>query len=323
MPTRGYIQDEILKPKRNAQDSVRRKYLKRLSKHTKRDTILYASAFSEGSQTGTPLEALSITSGDISGFMAALHGLRNRQLDLILHSPGGYMEAAEQIVLYLRQKYEHIRVIVPQNAMSAATILACACDVIVMGKHSAIGPIDPQISIPSPEGMFALPAQAILDEFELGKREIQQAFQHNDQATALLWLERLRRYGPGILWTCMVTLERGKEKVAEWLENYMFRGQPDAAQKAADVADWLSNANLHKSHSKPIGIQECQKHGLKVEPLEHDQQLQDLVLSVFHATMVTFQVTSCVKIIENHNGRGTYLQVQPVPVPMPTSPPNP
>jgi len=33
--------------------------------------------------------------------MAALHGLKNDKLDLILHSPGGSLDAADQIVQYL------------------------------------------------------------------------------------------------------------------------------------------------------------------------------------------------------------------------------
>ena len=44
--------------------------------------------------------------------------------------------------------------------MSAATMIACACDEIIMGKHSALGPIDPQITFDS----FTSPAQSILDE---------------------------------------------------------------------------------------------------------------------------------------------------------------
>jgi len=104
--------------------------------------------------------------------MSALHGLKNDKLDPILHSPGGSLEATEQIVNYLREKYAHIRVIIPQNAMSAATMIACAADVIVMGKHSAIGPIGPQITIPTETGHFTAPAQSILDEFELAKKEI-------------------------------------------------------------------------------------------------------------------------------------------------------
>ena len=78
--------------------------------------------------------------------MTAMHGQSKDQLDLIIHSPGGHVEAVEQIINYLRSKYSHIRAIVPQSAMSAATMLACACDEIVMGKHSAIGPIDPQMT---------------------------------------------------------------------------------------------------------------------------------------------------------------------------------
>jgi len=56
-----------------------------------------------------------------------------------LHSPGGSIEAAEAIVTYLRSKFAHIRAIVPHSAMSAATMIAMACDEIVMGKHSFLG----------------------------------------------------------------------------------------------------------------------------------------------------------------------------------------
>ena len=87
----------------------------------------------------------------------SLHGLTGKELDLILHSPGGSLEAAEQIVTYLRSKYDNIRAIVPQNAMSAATMIACACDEIMMGKHSALGPIDPQITVPTQVGPFHIP----------------------------------------------------------------------------------------------------------------------------------------------------------------------
>ena len=57
-------------------------------------------------------------------------------------------------------------------------------------------------------------------------------------------------------------------------------------------------------HAKALEV------GLKVERLEEDQGLQERVLSVFHATMVTFAVTPCVKLVENHTGRGTFLQVE-------------
>jgi hypothetical protein len=43
------------------------------------------------------------------GFMETIHGLPGPNLDLILHSPGGSGSAAEQIVKYLRTKFDHIR----------------------------------------------------------------------------------------------------------------------------------------------------------------------------------------------------------------------
>ena len=46
-----------------------------------------------------------------------------------------------------------------------------------------------------------------------------------------------------------------------------------------------------------------QEHGLVVSPLESDEALQDLSLSVFHATMHTFAGTAAAKIVENHIGR--------------------
>lgn len=309
MPTRSEIQECVLRKKNTSQDEVRRQYLKDLSEYTKRDTIIYSSAFTLRSPAVPPI-ALSLTLDDIQGFMAALHGLNGKSLDLILHSPGGSMEAADQLVQYLRAKYQHIRAIVPQNAMSATTMIACACDSIVMGKHSALGPIDPQVTFPTPSGAFTAPAQAILDEFDEAKAQVSR-----DPSCAPLWIAKVKAYPHGFLTMCNTTLQLSEEKVREWLATWMFRGLPDCQQKSANVAKWLGDAKQHKTHGRPIAAATAQDMGLKVECLEDDQALQEKVLSVFHAIMVTFQVTPCVKIIENHNGKGVYTTVQVAAVP--------
>lgn len=304
MPARNEIQEAIISRKKAAQDDVRREYLKNLSDKTGRDTILYASAFSSLRRPEIPGIILTISQEDIQGFMSALHGLQGQSLDLILHSPGGSMEAADQIVQYLRAKYQNIRAIIPQNAMSAATMIACACDTIIMGKHSAIGPIDPQVTFPTTTGMFTAPAQSILDEFEQAKKEIK-----SDPSTIPLWASKIQGYPHGFLQLCETTLRLSKEKVQEWLSLYMFRGDPDCSRKSLEISQWLGDANIHKTHGRPIGFQQALDHGLKVEPLEENQAFQEAVLSIFHATMVTFEVTDCVKIVENHNGRGIFIQI--------------
>ncbi len=305
MPSRNEIQDEITKAKGGAQDSIRRKYLTELSTYTGRDTIIISSAFSSGKVQNLPTFLISITNEDIQGVMSALHGLKNNKLDIILHSPGGSLEAAEQIVNYLRNKYEHIRVIIPQNAMSAATMIACAADEIIMGKHSAIGPIDPQITFPTQTGHFTSPAQSILDEFELAKKEIK-----SDPETAPIWVRRLDKYPIGFLKVCENTIELSKEIVMRWLENWMFKNDPKKEEKAEQIAKWLSDTNLHKTHGRPIDIKLARNQGLIINALEDDDELQEKVLSVFHAAMVTHLVSNCVKFIENQNGKGVFLNVE-------------
>ncbi len=56
--------------------------------------------------------------------------------------------------------------------------------------------------------------------------------------------------------------------------------------------------------------------GLKIIALEDNQDLQEKVLSVFHAATVTFETTQCVKMVENHEGRGVFNQLNFSPPPM-------
>src|SRR5260221_13083413 len=81
------------------------------------------------------------------GLMTAVKGLdKSRGLDLILHTPGGEINATEQIVFYRREVFNgDIRAIVPHLAMSTGTMIALACKSIVMGFHSNLGPIAPQV----------------------------------------------------------------------------------------------------------------------------------------------------------------------------------
>ena len=92
-------------------DQIRREYLRKLADHTGRDTILYSTCFAN--REAVPQSITSIVDEDMTGFMTAIHRLRNKNLDLILHSPGGSIEAAESIIEYLRGKFRNIRVIVP------------------------------------------------------------------------------------------------------------------------------------------------------------------------------------------------------------------
>lgn len=293
MANRTEIMKKIQEYKNSGQDIIRREYLKELSEYTGNDTIIYFSSFKSG--------GINIDNSDIQGFMTCNNGLSNETLDLIIHSPGGSSEAAEQIVQYLRSKYKKIRAIIPQNAMSAATMIACACDEIILGRESAIGPIDPQMVIPNKiTGTVVLPAHSILEDFKKAKDEIVK----NPQV-APLWISRLQSIPAGYLDLCEKTISLSKEKVEEWLNNYMFKDCQ--VKKGKEIAEWLGNFKEHKTHGRPINYELAKEKGLIVKRLEDDQELQDKVLSVYHSTLVTFDVTDCVKIIENQIGKGSYV----------------
>lgn len=66
-------------------------------------------------------------------------------IDLILHTPGGLVLAAEQIAHALTAHPAPITVFVPHYAMSGGTLLALAANQIVMAPHAVLGPLDPQI----------------------------------------------------------------------------------------------------------------------------------------------------------------------------------
>ncbi len=303
MPSRNDIQHEITSTDR--QDIARRKYLKKLFQYTGRNVIIYSTAYTckKVQMQQIPDMLLSLTTEDIQGFMSAIHGLKGNELDLIIHSPGGSAEATEQIVNYLRSKYNYIRVIIPQNAMSAATMLACASDEIVMAKHSALGPIDPQMGVISGNGSrYFIAAQSILDEFEQAKEEVKA-----NPKLATLWVNRINSYPHGFFKKCEDTIRLAKTMVETWLDSYMFKN--DQIENGKTIAEWLGSASEHLTHGKPIDIKAAKDKGLKITLLEDDPKLQDLVLSIFHATMVTFDVTQCVKMIENHNGKGWFSLV--------------
>jgi len=198
--------------------------------------------------------------------------------------------------------------------MSAATMIACAADEIIMGKHSALGPTDPMIIM---QNQLSISAQSILSEFAKAQGEVLQ-----DPRVAPLWIPRISNWPPGLLTECEKAIELAKERVAEWLGRYMLRGNSDQAEK---IADYLSNSSVHKTHGRPLGIDVLREKGLKITALEDNDDLQEKVLSVFHAATVTFETTSCFKMVENHEGHGVFSQLNLPQLPPPMlmeSPPN-
>jgi len=312
MPSWGEVLGELQQSaaENNGQvdfDGVRRKYLANLHELTGRPIILYSTAWLQG---GGGLE-VSITLEDIQGMMEVCRGVAGPELDIILHSPGGSPEAAASIVTYLRQKFTNIRVFVPLAAMSAATMLALASDEIVMGKHSQLGPIDPQLVLQQ----GAVPARAVIKQFDRAVRDLQA-----DPSKLPAWMPILQQYGPALLEQCEAAESLARRLVADWLAQYMLNGRTEEAEAAAA---YFADFEQHQSHSLGISRESARKQGLNITDLEQPPELQDAVLSVSHAAQHTLTNTAAVKLIENHLGRAYVKVQQQVAIQMPISIPGP
>jgi hypothetical protein len=300
MPSWNSVLDEInsrqtegSRLRYQAVDLVRRNYLSELHNRTHRNVIAYYSGWLLKPE---PL-GLYIGDGDKSSFMTTVHELdRKLGLDLILHTPGGDIAATESIVDDLWQMFDKdIRVIVPQLAMSAGTMIACSAKSILMGKQSNLGPIDPQLR--------GVPAQAVLDEFDMAVASIK-----IDPGSTPLWQTIINKYNPTFLLECMQAIDWSRAMVKSWLQNNMFAEDSDADEKADRIVNLLSDHGETKTHARHVSITSCQEMGLKVEQLEDDNDLQDIVLTIHHAYMHTFSQTPAIKIVENHKGVATVLR---------------
>lgn len=328
MPTWGAVLEEIQQSARQRGplgpdlDGIRLKYIRRLHELSNRAVIVYCSGWLKN--RGEPNVNYSVEGADVHALMEVCHDVEQRELDLIIHSPGGSPDAAEQMINYLRTQFNHIRAIVPLQAKSAATMLALGCDEIVMGRHSELGPIDPQILVPVPGGARYAPAHAILRDFERAQRELAE-----DVNRMAAWTPILHTYAGGLLEFCSQQIKLSQEIVAGWLSRYMLR-HPDAGVSEAErdavafeIAEYFGSAESYdrcRTHGRPIRVEELEGiKGLRVLPLEKDDDLQDAILSIYHALDLTFN-GPVVKIVENHLGARYALVQHNVQVQLPPPP---
>jgi membrane-bound ClpP family serine protease len=234
--------------------------------------------------------------------MLCLHGLDPKKgLDLFLHTPGGDGAATQSIIAYIKSIFGNdIRAFIPQIAMSAGTIIALACKSIFMGKHSNLGPVDPQIN--------GIQAYAVLAEIERAYKEIL-----GDTNRIFIWQPILQTYSGGFIQKCWWAKEKVEDMVTGYLKDNMLSGLPaaDRENKANEIFKWLTDLSANKGHDHHIHMDECEKEGLNICKLEDaaNKKLQDLVLTVHHCYMYTLSNTQAFKCIENHNGR-RWLKLQ-------------
>lgn len=266
---------------------LRKEYINKLASYRNRNIIVYYSGWLE--KPNTP--GVNIDDIDMNGFMSAVNKLdKTKGLDVILHTPGGNPTATEHIVNYLHSIFKDINVIVPYMAMSAGTMFACASSVIIMGKQSCLGPVDPQFN--------GIAAFNIHKEFMSAKEDLTK-----NPKSIEYWKQLISKYPAAFVYSVLDAINLSKVLVKTWLKIYMFKDDNDGEKKIAKIIKVLNSNKTSKSHSRHFPIEFCKQIGLKIIELENDNKLQDLVLSIYHICNITISRTNAIKIIENQNGK--------------------
>jgi ClpP class serine protease len=150
-------------------------------------------------------------------------------IEIILHTPGGLVIAAQQIASALADHDGRVTAVIPHYAMSGGTLIALAADEIRVDAHTALGPVDPQL------GQY--PAASLV---EVAKRP----GDHEDQTLIMADVAR----------KALVQVESFTTRL---LERHM------TPERAREVARLLSTGVW--THDHPLQASELQAMGLPVE----------------------------------------------------------
>lgn len=268
--SRGFIFD-LFDEMSNA-GFVHSRLIRKIQRMTERKLITYCGLFAHPGGIITNEDAESIESMLRSCDMTKFRGL-----DLLVNSPGGMPEAAGDIIRVCRTYAPSFRVVVPNMAMSAATLLAMGSDVIVMSETSKLGPIDPQMVYQTKEGAFMRAAQSFIQAFGSLVGEANQLAAQNQPVTAHLHL--LTKQDPSWIVECVRARNATEKLAARVLKNGMLNTKTDA--EVAGVASKFLKKGDSESHGTRISPEEASEMGLTIDRIQRNCDYWNLIWQLY------------------------------------------
>lgn len=205
----------------------------------------------------------SINRDDTLGFVDLLHNtVLNEDLDLLLHTPGGNVDAAEKLINLIHTKVGigTLRVIVPDFAKSAGTLMALGANKIVMSDSSELGPIDPQI--PFDDGHDNRINHSVLCFLDAYERYSEALKLNPNDAVARMMLAKLH---PATVRMFETVRDRARSFAETQLKRWMFQKTNGNFSKTAEA---LIDTTRWQSHGQMIGFYEAKDIGLEVEYMD-------------------------------------------------------
>lgn len=191
---------------------------------------------------------------------------KNTSVDLLLHTGGGDIDPVEKIInmLWDRVGTGTFRIIVPDYAKSAGTLMVLAADRVVMSDSSELGPIDPQAPHVDSSGQSAwLSTQRYIDAY----LELSEQLKHNPTDVAALTM--LQKLDYTIYQHYEAINDRARQLAERFLMFGMFAGGQRnvtaTAKELLDTARW-------RTHSQVISWNDAKNPPIELEVEYMDPQ---------------------------------------------------
>ncbi len=234
---------------------------------------------------------ISITWSDLVPVNDQLSVLEGDKIDVILETPGGLGEVAEDIVNLLRSQFNEVGIIIPGYAKSAGTLIAMAGDEILMEPASALGPIDAQISNQGKQ----FSADAFIKGLDKIKEEVT-----NSGVLNKAYIPILQAISPGEIQHAENALKFAKILVTQWLANYKFKNwdthsstkktvtDGDKLKRAEEIADKLADHSRWLTHARSLKIEDLRNMKLLITDYSEQPELADAIRRYFVLLKMTF-----------------------------------
>jgi hypothetical protein len=199
----------------------------------------------------------TIDRDDIAGFMEILHNIQPEEnIDLLLHTRGGDVDAAEKLVALMQATVGagQLRVIVPDFAKSAGTLMTLGADWLIMSDSSELGTIDPQIW--ADDGRGNVICHSVLSYLDAYKTHSDALRDNPDDPVSRLMLNKLDP-----------TTHRHYEAIRERARNFAEDQLKRKGRNFSQIADALLDIRRWPSHGQMIKWQDVRELGLPVEYL--------------------------------------------------------
>ncbi|WP_436664379.1 SDH family Clp fold serine proteinase [Alicyclobacillus acidoterrestris] len=235
----------------------------------------------------------AITNEDIAPFHELVTTLeKDCDVDFMLQSPGGDPNAAEMLINTLLSKARHIRMIIPQSAKSAATMISLAADEIVMSDTSELGPIDPQVPMITPFGYVYRPAFALLNTLDIIKEE-----HKNGEPLNSAYVPVLQGVDAALIDACHKAIQQSKDIAAKWLLRAQYVNNPTGAEH---IANQLTDVNKYPSHAQVINHAEAAGLGLNVQYLSDQDDVWQAMWRLYIRYITEIREHGLVKVFESN-----------------------